>query len=370
MPDQSKGTRRTARRRPLRPPRPRLRPRLTDRVRGALEDPLRQFQLSLVFLFLLILAGTAGYMAIQGLGWLDALYMTVITVGTVGFREVGEPTDAGKAFTIALIVLGVGIGAWAIGNAVEVMLGRALWISVQRRRMRQALQGLGDHFVVCGYGRLGSRIVRDLRARGESFAVVDWLPAMEEALVDDGIPHVVGDATTDETLLTAGVERARGLVAALDSDAANVLAVLSARGLNPGLLIVARDSTEASESKLLRAGADRVVTPDSIGGHRLALALLRPAVHDLFNEVFSFGVEIKVDVGQITIDPRSPFARQTVAGCDLRRVRNVSILAIRELAGGFALNPDAARVIHPGETLIVIGPAEAVYELEAMYSGD
>ncbi len=367
MPEKSPAKRRSAPRRPLRRPAAQDRRRLLGgRVRSVLEDPLRQFQLSLVFLLLLILIGTAGYMSIQGLEWLDALYMTVITVGTVGFREVGELTDTGKAFTIALIVLGVGIGAWAIGNAVEVMLGRALWISVRRRRMRQSLQELCDHFVVCGYGRLGSRVVRDLRARGESFAVVDWLPAVEEGLVGDGVPHVIGDATADETLLAAGVERARGMVAALDTDAANVLAVLSARELNPALLIVARANSEASESKLLRAGANRVVTPESIGGHRLALALLRPAVHDLFERIFSFRAD-GADVGQLPVPRDSPFAGRTIAECCLRHMRGVDILAVRQPGGEFVLSPDPQRVVAPGDTLILIGEAETIYGLEAMY---
>jgi voltage-gated potassium channel len=159
-------------------------------------------------------------------------------------------------------------------------------------------------------------------------------------------------------------------VAALDSDANNVLAVLTARGLNPGLIVVSRANSDASESKLRRAGADRVVTPEDIGGHRLALALLRPAVHDLFDQMFSFGMDVAVDVGQITIATGSPLAGQTVAHCDLHRLRSVSILAIRDSGGTFALNPDAQRVLGPGETLIVIGPAEAVYELEAMYGGE
>jgi voltage-gated potassium channel len=250
------------------------------------------------------------------------------------------------------------------------MLGQTLWLSVQRRKMTQSLAGLRDHYVICGHGRLGTRIERELRARGESFVVVDWTQSLEETFLRQQIPHLIGDATHDDVLSRAGVERARGLVAALDSDASNVLAVLSARELNPGLLIVARANTEASESKLRRAGADRVVTPDAIGGHRLALALLRPAVHDLFNEIFSFGAQIAVDVGQLLIHEGSPFAGQTVAGCDLRRLRSVSILAVREPDGGFTLNPDAERVVRPGETLILIGPADAVYELEAMYGGD
>jgi voltage-gated potassium channel len=331
---------------------------------------VRQFQLSLVFLLGVLVFGTIGYHFIEQLSWLDSAYMTVITVATVGYGEVRPLTAAGRVFTMSLIIVGVGTGAWAATRAVEVMLGQTLWLSVQRRRMKQSIAGLRDHYVICGHGRLGTRIERDLRARGEPFVVIDWSQTVEETFLAEDIPHVIGDATQDEVLRTAGVERARGLVSALDSDANNVLTVLSARELNPELLIVARANSEASESKLRRAGADRVVTPDAIGGHRLALALLRPAVHDLFNEIFSFGVQIAVDVGQITIERHSPFAGQTVAGCDLRRMRNVSILAVREPAGGFTLNPDAERMISVGETLIVIGPAEAVYELEAMYSGD
>jgi len=356
----------------VRPPAPRRHQRrpLTHDLRLAMEDPVLQFQVSLLVLLAVLILGTIGYRLIEGMGWVDAAYMTVITVATVGFEEVNPLSQAGKVFTIGLIVIGVGTAAWAATRAVEVMLGQTLWLSVQRRRMTNSLAGLRDHYVICGHGRLGTRIERDLRARGEPFVVIDWTPSLEETFLRQQIPHLIGDATHDDVLSRAGVERARGLVAALDSDASNVLAVLSARGLNPKLLIVARANNESSESKLRRAGADRVVTPDAIGGHRLALALLRPAVHDLFNEIFSFGIEISVDVGQILIEPDSPFAGQTVAGCDLRRMRNVSILAIREATGEFRLNPDAERVVDPGETLILIGPAEAVYELEAMYSGD
>ncbi|HKP76393.1 MAG TPA: NAD-binding protein, partial [Longimicrobiaceae bacterium] len=325
---------------------------------------------SLVVLFSVLVTGTVGYHLLERLSWLDSAYMTVITVATVGFGEVRPLSAEGRVFTIGLILTGVGTGAWAATRAVEVMLGQTLWLSVQRRTMTQLVSSLRDNYVICGHGRLGTRIERDLRARGEPFVVVDWSQTLEESFLRLQIPHLIGDATHDDVLQRAGVERARGLVAALDSDASNVLAVLSAREMNPDLLIVARANSEASESKLRRAGADRVVTPDAIGGHRLALALLRPAVHDLFNEIFSFGIEVAVDVGQITIEPASPFAGQTVAGCDLRRMRNVSILAVRQPDGEFTLNPDAERVIHPGETLIVIGPAQAVYELEAMYSGD
>jgi voltage-gated potassium channel len=337
------------------------------RFREWAADPLRRLQVALGALLLLVVLGTMFYRLAEGMGWVDALYMTVITVATVGFGETQPLSQGGRLFTIGLILVGVGTGAWAATNAIEVMLGQTFWLTVQRRKMRHTLEGMRDHFIVCGYGRLGTRIVRDLMARGEAFVVIEMHEEMEEHFLAAEIPYLIADATHDESLLQAGVTHSRGLVAAMDSDANNVLAVLTARGLNKDLIIVSRANSERSEGKLLRAGANRVVTPEDIGGHRLALALLRPAVDDLFDQLFSFGVDVQVDIGQIVIPDHSPFAGQTVAECDLRRIRSVSILAIRELDGRFLMNPDASRVIGAGETLIVIGPADAVYELEALY---
>ena len=338
------------------------------RIRRELAEPIRQLQLSLFLLFGLIVVGTVGYMTLEGMTVVEALYMTVITLATVGFKEVRQLDNTGMIFTTGLIVVGVGTAAWAISNAAEVMLGQTFWISVQRRRNRNMVETMQDHYIICGYGRLGRQILRDLNVRGEPFIVVDWAETAEEELLEAQVPHLVADATSEDTLREAGIEKARGLVAALDDDAQNVLTVLTARELNPRILIIARAGTENLESKLLRAGADRVVTPSSIGGHRLALALLRPAVHDFFGRIFTLGTEPDVDVGQITVPEDSPFAGQTIEGCDLRRIRNVSILAIRKPDGLFDLNPGAQRLIQPGETLIFIGPAESVYDLEALYS--
>lgn len=338
------------------------------RIRTGLSEPVRQLQLSLLLLLGLVVVGVVGYMLLEGYHLVDALYMTVITLATVGFQEV-EPLDPpGRVFTTFLIVVGVGTAAWAISNAAEVMLGQTFWKSVQRRRNQDMREHLRDHHIICGYGRLGRQIIRDLKARGEPFVVIDWAEELEEDLLASEVTHIIADATSEEALQQAGVERARGIVAALDDDAQNVLTVLTAREMNPHLLIIARAGSEGLESKLLRAGADRVVTPSSIGGHRLALALLRPAVHDFFGRIFTLGTEPDVDVGQITVPDDSPFAGQTIEGCDLRRVRNVSILSIRRPDGSFDLTPGAQRRIEAGETLIFIGPAEAVYDLEAMYS--
>ena len=341
---------------------------LIVRIRRELAEPIRQLQLSVALLFALVVVGTAGYMILEGMTLVQGLYMTVITLATVGFKEVVELDTAGMIFTTVLIIVGVGTAAWAISNAAEVMLGQTFWTSVQRRRNRSMVETLKDHYIICGYGRLGRQILRDLNARGEPFIVLDWDEGLEEELLEENIAHLIDDATHESALKDAGIEEARGLVAALDDDAQNVLTVLTARELNPRLLIIARAGSEPLESKLLRAGADRVVTPSSIGGHRLALALLRPAVHDFFGRIFAMGTEPDVDVGQITVPDDSPFAGQTIEGCDLRRIRNVSILAVRRPDGLFDLNPGAQRTIETGETLIFIGPAESVYDLEALYS--
>lgn len=341
---------------------------LIHRIRRGLSEPVRQLQLSLFLLFGLVVVGTVGYMLLEGMTLVEAIYMTIITLATVGFGEVRELDTTGMIFTTVLIIVGVGTAAWAISNAAEVMLGQTFWASVQRRRNQNMVDTMKDHYIICGYGRLGRQILRDLHVRGEPFIVVDWDADVEEELLETNVPHLIEDATAEETLREAGIDEARGLVAALDDDAQNVLTVLTARELNPRLLIIARAGAENLESKLLRAGADRVVAPSSIGGHRLALALLRPAVHDFFGRIFTLGAEPDVDVGQITVPDDSPFAGQTIEGCDLRRIRNVSILAIRKPDGLFDLNPGAQRLIEPGETLIFIGPAEAVYDLEAIYS--
>lgn len=341
--------------------------RWVERVRRLLGEPVRQLQISLVVMVLLTVVGTLGYMIIAQGGFIDSLYMTVITLTTTGF-SVFELDLAGKLFTMGLLIVGVISAAWAITNAIEVVLGQTFWVGVQRRRMNELVTDLRDHYIVCGYGRLGKQIVRDLQARGERFVVVEYGEAMEEFFLEKRIPHVMGDATNDATLEKAGISRARGLVSALDKDANNVLAVLTAREMNPTLLIVSRANSEIIEPKLRRAGADRTVTPEAIGGHRLALALLRPAVHDLFSRLFNPGETPDVDVGQITIEADSPFAGQTVAGCDLRRLRNLTVLAIRASGGEFDLTPPADRVVAVGDTIVVIGPAASVYEVETLYN--
>lgn len=336
-------------------------------IRQVVADPLGRFVLSLLTLVGLTLFGTIMYMMIEGWNMGEALYMTIITIATVGFGEVQPLSPQGRQFTIVLILLGVGAATTAISSAVSLALGPLLWQSIAQRRNRAMVQNLHDHYIVCGYGRMGRQIVRDLRMREERFVLVDSSEDIEERLLAQGIPHILGDATRDETLLQAGIEKARGLVAALNSDSDNVMTVLTARELNPNLLIVARVVHVESESKLRRAGANRVINPYQIGGHRMALSLLRPAVHDFLNEIFHFGEGREIDIGQMKVDENSHLLGRSIAQSGLRKDYNVNILAIRQPQGQTVLTPDPDTILQAGTTLIVIGPPEAIYRVERQH---
>jgi voltage-gated potassium channel len=333
-------------------------------IQQSVSDPIRRFRIALLLLLFLACFGTAGYMVIEGMSFIDAFYMTVITVATIGFGEVHPLSPEGKIFTIIFIILSVGTGAWVVSAGIEILLGDRVWVQAHRRRTERILMELKNHYIVCGYGRMGRQIVRDLVNRSEKFVIIESSPGMEKRLLDTGHAYILGDAEDDEVLKHAGVERAQGIVAALNSDAANVLIALSARGLNPDILIVARSSNEYAESKLRRAGADRVVSPDAIGGHRLALALLQPTVHDFMTKIFNIE-ELDVDVGEVVVPDGSAIIGKSIIDLDIRGKWGLSIIAIQSASGEFIISPDATRRIVSGETLIVIGPLSAIEKFDA-----
>lgn len=334
---------------------------LTHRI---FDDPISRLRFSIALLLFLNLFGTVMYMILEQWNPVDALYMTVITIATVGFGEVRELSAGGRLFTIVLIYLGVGAATTAVTNAVGLALGPLLWDNLQHRRMQRMIENLSDHYIVCGYGRMGRQIIRDLQDREEPFVLVDSNEDMEPILLEANIPYVIGDATNDDTLYDAGVERARGIVSALSSDAGNVMTVLTARELNPRLFIVARAVRTESESKLRRAGANRVVNPYQIGGHRITLSLLRPAVHDFLDHIFHFGDGREIDIGQMHIRPHSEIEGKTIATSGLRDEYDVNILAMREPNGKLMITPNPGTKIKAHSELIIIGPPQAIYKLE------
>jgi voltage-gated potassium channel len=324
----------------------------------------RRLTIALAVLASVTVAGTVGYLVL-GFGLLDAVYQTVTTVTTVGFREVQPLDTAGKVFTIVLIVVGVGTALYTLGVIIETLLEGQLPEVFGRRRMERKITGMSDHVVVCGWGRVGRAIARDLSAMGASPVVVDNDPIRVENVP---YPTLLGDATDDEILDRAGVQRARALVAALDTDAGNLFVTLSARALRPELFIVARVRLEENEDKLRRAGADRVVNPQSIGGARMAAFVLQPYVTEFVDVVMhDRGIEFRLE--EIRVPEGSPIEGCSIREAHVRDRTGALVLALRDRSGTFTTNPPPETVVRADQTIIAIGTPGDLDKLQHLVAG-
>jgi voltage-gated potassium channel len=302
--------------------------------------------------------GTVGYVLL-GFGWLDAVYQAVTTVATVGFREVVPFGTAEKIFTILLVLGGVGTTLYALGVVLESLLEGRLTGSFGRRRMDRKIAGLTGHVVVCGWGRVGRAVAATVTGHGGDVVVVDRNP---ERVESQPFSYVVGDVTDDAVLLGAGVERARVLVAALDTDADNLFLTLSARALNRSLFIVARARVASTEAKLTQAGADRVVNPQSIGGARMAAFALQPNVAEFLDVVMHDG-SLEFRLEEVCVPEGSSVAGSSLRSAHLRDQTGALVLALKEPDGTFTTNPAPDTLLVPGQFLIAIGTS---VQLEAL----
>jgi voltage-gated potassium channel len=307
-----------------------------------------------------IVVGTAGYIVIEP-GWrlLDALYMTVITLTTVGFREVQPLADAGRIWTMVLSIVGVGLIFGTVGIVAEYLVVEATSGRREAERMVQAVNKLSGHYILCGYGRVGLTVARELVHSGLKVVVIDILPESLARARREGFLEVEGDATEEATLRAAGIERARGLITTIDSDAHNVYVILSARAMNPDLFVVARANTEDSEARLMQAGASRVVSPYTMAGHRLAELAVRPRVVDFIDAALSHG-ELAFSMEEVEVVAGGPTAGSTVAAL---RDSGVFVLAIVTGERSYEANPPADRILEAGETLVVSGSVARLREL-------
>ena len=306
--------------------------------------------------------GTLGYVGFFGWPLTDSVFMVVITLTTVGYREVHDLTTfPEQLWTMLLAVAGVGIIFGTIGIVAETVISEAASGRREVRRMREAVAGLRDHFIVCGYGRVGSTVARELEHTGAQLVVIDIMSESVERAHKAGNLVVEGDATDDATLRAAGVERARGLVTCIDSDANNVYVTLSARSINPELFIVARANTQGAEAKLLQAGANRVVSPYTNAGRRIAELAVRPHVADYIDAALSHG-NLTFSLEDIEVNADSPLIGVTVAAL---REQGVVVLAILRGDGDFEPNPPEARSLADGERVIASGSSEALALIEA-----
>lgn len=309
---------------------------------------------------LIVSIGTIGYMTIEDWPFLDAFYMTMITLTTVGFKEIHDLSVAGKLFTIILVISGVGTVFYSLGIGaqfiVEGEMHRVFW----KKRVEKRLKQLKDHFIVCGYGRMGKIITRELQQENRNVIVIEKNP---EIFTEKDEFVLQGDATKDEMLNTVGIEKAKCLISVLPTDAENLFVVLSARVLNPGLFVVARAGEEGSEKKLLRAGANRVVSPYYIGGLRIAHTVLKPAVVD-FIEFATKSGNIDLQLKEIVIREDSKLAGQTFSECGIGRDLGVIIVAIKKREGEMKFNPTFRSTMRSGDTLIAVGETSKLRILE------
>jgi voltage-gated potassium channel len=324
---------------------------------------LRRYLAVLSVPVVLVVLGTLGYRIVEGWQLFDALYMTVITITTVGFLEVQPLSPAGRTFTMTLALGGVFTMFYAASELIRVVVSGEVRSALGRQRMERSLADLKNHLVVCGFGRMGHLACQEFSGLGLPFVVIDRDPALLRGFA---MPHgigLVGDATSDELLRRAGVERARGLVTAAASDADNLYITMSARFLNDKLFIVARAEGEGAEKKLLRAGANRVVSPYAIGGQRVAQAVLRPAVMD-FIELATSSQHMELQIEEAEIRPGSRLAGTSLKDSAIRQDLGIIIVAIKKPDGRMVFNPEGSVVIEPGDRLITLGHRQQLDRLE------
>lgn len=327
---------------------------------------LRELWLAMVSVVVIIAVASAGFRIIQGWSWFECVYMVIITISTVGYTEVRGLTDAGRVWAIFTIFMGMGvvsysmltIGRLAAMGLVEGELKRSL----ARRRMKKVIERIADHHLVCGYGRIGREVARGLQVSGASCVMIETAAERLDELEADGVPYIHGDATDDEVLIKAGIERAKGLAICTPSDPDNLFITLTARELNPAVYILSRCSDPSSQHRLVRAGADKVINPHEIGGQKIASSLLHPTVTEMWD--LATGVENSdIAVDELSIRSGSELIGRPLAQSGLRERFGVIIVAIKR-DGQMVFNPKPVEILQDGDTLITIGHERDLHEME------
>lgn len=324
---------------------------------------LRGPRLAIVLSSTVVVGGTIGYVVIEGWSAWDAFYMTMITVSTVGYREVHDLSRAGQAFTVLLVMGGVGTALYTVSLLASLLVEGELHQRWSARRRERMLDNLTNHFIVCGYGRIGSIIVEEFRRQGVPYVVIERDPERVHTVIEAGGMAVEADASNEDVLRRVGIQRARGFIAAVGTDAENVYAVLSARLQRPDLFIIGRAESEDARSKLLRAGADRVISPYQIGGQQIAQTALRPAVVD-FVQLATSSENLDLSMEQVHIKEQAPLAGRTLLEANLRQRYGVVVVGIQRADGRMDFNPAPDTVMRAGDYLVVLGKADNLKELE------
>jgi voltage-gated potassium channel len=310
-----------------------------------------------------IAGGTVGYVIVEGWTVWDAFYMTVITVTTVGYREVHDLSRTGQAFTILLLLGGVGAALYTFTLLATVIVEGGLPKRLQGRRHARMLESVRDHFIICGYGRIGSIVAHQFLRQNVPLVVIERDPDRMQAAIEDGALAVEADASREDVLKRVGIDRARGLIAAVGTDAENVYAVLTARGLRPDLFIVGRAETDDATLKLKRAGANRVISPYQIGAVQMAQTALRPAVVD-FVALATSAENLELAIEEIAIAAGSALAGRSLVEANLRQRFGVIVVGIQRQDSRMEFNPVPEAALRSGDKLVVLGSPDSLKKLE------
>jgi len=306
-----------------------------------------------------IVYGMLGYMLIEGWNVLDAFYMTIITISTVGYSEVQKLSDAGRIFTSTLIVVGVGTMLYGFGVFAETLTDNSFIAYRRERQLERSLNQLRDHFIICGYGRIGTQIVAEFEAHNIPYAVIDQTEDAVLRLRNEDRLHVEGDASSEEILKLAGIERARGLISAVDSDERAVYIILAARALKPELYLISRAGRPESIRRLELAGANRVISPYQMAGHRMAELAVRPALVDVMDSLHHGESEIAVE--EMLVQPRVAAVGKTIASAGLVSPDAAKVLAVRRRDGTLHANPAPDLLLEEGDLVIALGSEEQLF---------
>jgi voltage-gated potassium channel len=329
-------------------------------------SPKKKLQVALSAIVGLIAFGTIGFkLIVDQLGWFDSFYFTIITLTTVGYSEPPHTTEGSRYFTAALIILGVGTLGYALSSAAQAVIESELLSTFGKRRMYKDINKLSGHYIVCGAGRVGAGVIRDISRSGHDLVVIEGDESIADRLLAQGQLVLMGDATTEDVLKAAGIERALGIVCAVSSDPDNLYITLTARDLNKDVRIISRANDEAAVGRLLKAGANKVVSPALTGSTRMAQMLLRPAVAD-FIELATMTERLELEIEQVEIGEESPFIGRALKDTGIRSEHGVIVIAIRRADGAMIFNPFADTIIEVKDALVALGSHSSLETLEQM----
>lgn len=331
-----------------------------------------QFELRLrkilALVALLWLVGTLGYMLLEGWGFVDALFMTAISLTTTGYGETHPLTVPGKIFTIGLLVLGVGFFIYAISILSEAAVEGQVQGYFKKKKMEKTITKLQKHYIICGFGRIGRIIVETLLQSNVPVVVIEHDPLVIQEIEKENILHVQGDATQEEILREAGIARARGIITVLQSDADNVYTTLTARTMNPGIQVIARASDAKSERRMIQAGANRVISPYEIGARRMAFAALKPTVTE-FLDLAVHSSELNLSIEQLNVQHDAFLAGKSIRDADIRQKAGVTILAVQKPMENMIASPSPDYIITEGDIIIALGDSKGLTALKALAEG-